>query len=109
MSKKMKSIEVSEHADAVMQALQQVVKHIKDALADGWQTGQDLPVILSQSFDDLIVVIGNVKEIPVEAKEDVVAFGKAITDGGWDMAALFIKKVDAAAEEANKAEVPAQS
>lgn len=94
--KKQITVEVSNSAYNVIEAFKGVVESTKKALADGFQPGQDVPVILGQNLTNLLTAIGEAKNLPAESKEDIEAFLKAFTVGGTEIAGLFLKKDPAA-------------
>ncbi len=71
-------VEVSKEAYELGQGVVAVLKAAKLAAADGWQLGQDLPVIAMAAFGQVAALQG-VDQIGVEIKEDPAAFAKAIS------------------------------
>jgi hypothetical protein len=92
MSTKMVSVSVEDKSYDVGQAVVQIVKAAKDALADGFQPGQDIPVILTSAISQLVTILGDAPSIPVESSDDLAAFIKSWSLAGLDIAALFLKK-----------------
>lgn len=71
------------------QALVKFTGAIKQALADGWQPGSDIPLILSAAFVDLVPVIKDIGAFPDEIKEDKVAFAMSWVLSAKDFAATM--------------------
>lgn len=92
MSKKMVSVEVEEKSYDVGQAVKNIVESAQQALADGFQPGQDVPAILTSSIMQLVTILQNAPAIPAESQEDLAAFIKSWSLAGLDIAALFLKK-----------------
>lgn len=64
------------------------VAKVKEALADGWKTGEDLPPILAAAMEDLVPAIQGVSSIKDEFAENksaainalVLPFSKLVGD-----------------------------
>lgn len=82
--------EQSEHGTKLMESVKGLVVAIKAALADGWQIGTDLPVIVSSAFATMVQAVEHTPGLPAEAKEDLIAFGRSLTTGAWDVADIFV-------------------
>jgi hypothetical protein len=54
------------------------LKAAKQAAADGWQAGQDIPVYLSATLSDLIPAAAEISSVVAEAKTDWAGVGLAI-------------------------------
>lgn len=89
------SREVTKEAYELGQGLLGMVEAVKTALADGWQTGTDLPAILTASFANLVPAIQGCDQLPAEAKEDLAPFIRGLTVSVEDIAFVFIKKSEA--------------
>ena len=50
-------------------AIRDILIATDNALKDGFQVGQDLPIILSAAFGSLVVAITGMQNIPTEFKE----------------------------------------
>lgn len=83
-------VEVSKEAHEVGVALLGVLKAVKLALADGFQVGQDLPVLITAAISELPKAIEGVDKLPEEAKQDTVAFIKALTLPVADMVEVLL-------------------
>lgn len=90
--KKQLSVEVSDSTYKVVEAVKNLVKSAKEATADGFQPGQDLPKVLGENFTSLLSAVSEARNIPAEAKEDMEAFLKAWLLGGAEIGALFLAK-----------------
>lgn len=73
-------LEVSKETMELCQGLAKVVQNVKQALADGWSPGQDLPVILTTVIADLVPALQGVEQIPAEL-QDKQHFANAIYAG----------------------------
>lgn len=89
--KKQITVDVSASAHNVVQALKGVIDSTKKSLADGFQPGSDIPVIVGQNLTNLLTAISEAKNLPAESKEDLEAFLKAWAIGGTEIAALFFQ------------------
>lgn len=92
MSKITVSVEVEEKSYQVAEAIKGLIKSTKDALADGFQPGQDIPAIIGQNLSGLLVAVSDLSSLPGEAAEDTEAFMKAWGLAGLELAGLFLKK-----------------
>lgn len=88
--------EVSKEAYELGQGLAKFVGAFKQALEDGWQTGQDLPVILSSAMADLVPGFQGADKISLEMKEDVTKFSRGVGLCVIDIVDHFVKKEKAA-------------
>ena len=66
-----------------------VVKAVKGALADGWQPGKDLPVIMVSAIGDLVPAMDGVALVSDELKGNPAAFYAAFGLAAKDLAAAF--------------------
>lgn len=87
-----KEVEVSKESDEMAQAVVALVKAFKDALADGWQMGTDLPVVLASAMAVLPAAVDGMDKLGEEKDEDMAAFLRAWSLAGTDLAALFLDK-----------------
>lgn len=83
--KKEKTIEVSKEVSEVFEALTGIAKATKQALADGWQMGSDIPAIVMAAYAKLPPAIEGADKIKDEFAEDKKAFAKACTDGAIEV------------------------
>jgi len=65
-----KSVQVPKEVDEVMVAIVNILKVTKQALADGWQPGQDLPVILTAAATNLLPAVDGMNKIGDEWKQE---------------------------------------
>jgi len=86
--------EVSKEAYELAQGLGKFAVAIRDAVKDGWQTGEDLPLLVASALTDLVPSAAGAEKLGDEAKEDPFAFGKAFALAGTDIAQSFIPKDD---------------
>lgn len=54
---------------------------VKAALADGWQIGQDMPVIITAAVANVVPALEGASAVTDEAKLDPVGFGQALAEG----------------------------
>lgn len=75
MSVKLVSTTVQEAKEVkdVRVALKDVVSAIRQALADGFQLGEDLPHIVTKSYASLIEAVRGFEDIPAAFKEETAA------------------------------------
>jgi hypothetical protein len=85
------SVEVTKEAYELGQALVEVVKATKAALADGWQPGTDVPAVLMASIAALPKGVDGAQKLGDESKS-TVEFISAFALAGKDLAALFLNK-----------------
>ncbi len=57
------------------------VGEIKSCLADGWQPGTDIPIVMSAAISNLVTAVQGLELIKIEAKEDPAAFSRALSIG----------------------------
>lgn len=91
MEKMKVEVEVSKEAFELGQSLVGIVKAAKQALADGFQPGADLPVILISAVAELPKGIEGVQKLGEESKE-VDAFVAAFMVAAKDLAGVFLNK-----------------
>lgn len=93
MSKIKVEVEVSKEAHELAQALADVAIKALSAVEDGFQAGQDLPVILVEAVSKLPSALDGVNQIGAELKEDADAFAMAFMVAGQKVSdALQAKK-----------------
>lgn len=73
MTKVTETVEVSKELNDVRKALVKVVKSSKEAVADGFQAGQDIPAIAMASYQELLEALKGLNDVPAEFKEDLGA------------------------------------
>jgi len=81
MAKITKTVEMSKEMNELLVGVADVVGAVKQAMADGWQPGQDLPVIVMSAIAILPPAIQGVDQIKGEFAEDKAAFVAACSDG----------------------------
>lgn len=60
---------VAKETYELCQGLDAVVGAVQTALADGWQAGADLPVVITATIANLIPAMQGMEQIPAEAKQ----------------------------------------
>lgn len=63
-------VEVPKESYELANGLAKILKAAKDAAADGWQSGQDLPVVLLEAFKELPGMISGFSDVGAEFKAD---------------------------------------
>lgn len=78
----------------VAEGLERFSASLQQALADGWQPGTDLPVILGAAVTDLgLKVQSYQKMIGEEAPEDPVGLAQAITNAALNVTRKLMGKL----------------
>ncbi len=75
--KVVKQVEVSKETSELLEGLTKFAVAVKGALKDGWQVGQDLPVVLTSALGDLAPALQGAEAIKEEAK-DTKEFAAAV-------------------------------
>lgn len=78
MEKVVEQVEISKNVDVVLKAVEKLLVESKKALADGFQVGQDIPVLVASCAGELISAVGAIQGIPHDWSEDHVACEKAL-------------------------------
>lgn len=86
-----REVECAKETLELGEGLAKFVSSLQGALADGWQSGQDLPVLLSAALTDLVPAVQGVEKIKDEVK-DPQSFSNGIYVGVSSIPFLFIKK-----------------
>lgn len=90
--KKEISVSVESSGHDVMVGLAKIAKACKEALADGFQPGSDLPVIVMEAVKELPAVIAALPAIAPDLAEDKMAFIKGVNLGAYEVVdALGVK------------------
>jgi hypothetical protein len=92
-----KTVDVSKEADELASALVAMVAAVKDALADGWQAGTDIPMIVTKALTVLGPAVDGMEKLGAEKDENLAAFVRALGLAGMDVAAIFLKKEEVVA------------
>lgn len=82
-------VQVSKESYELGQGFVRFASAIKNALANGWQPSQDIPVLLTAAMTDLVPAFNGVDKVGTEFEEARAAFLKAWAITGVDMADLF--------------------
>ncbi len=93
MEKVMVQTEVAKEVYELGVGLDKMVGAVQHALKDGWQPGQDIPVLLTSAMTDLVPAIQGAEKIAEEAK-DVQAFANGLYLGLGQTAFRFVKKAE---------------
>lgn len=64
-----KTVQVSKETSELLEGLTKFAITVKGALKDGWQVGQDLPVVLASALGDLAPALQGMEAIPLEVKQ----------------------------------------
>ena len=91
MSKKSVVCEVSESSYEIIAHTAKITAAIKAALVDGFQPGQDLPVMVTSLISELPGIIAKCPDIKSDVAEDKVAFIKGANLAAYDFVDIFIK------------------
>jgi hypothetical protein len=92
MALKDKVIQVPEAVDVAGEKLANFLKAVDKAIEDGWQAGQDLPVLLSAAVVDLVPAIASMKGAAEDLKAHPYASGKALVIHVADALEAFLTK-----------------
>lgn len=84
-------VQVEKEMHELMQALHGIVKATKQALADGFQPGMDIPQVVMAAVGVLPAAIQGLDSLPANAKANPVAFMNAAGLGASAIAGEFIK------------------
>lgn len=84
-----KQIEFPKEWSEVADALVAIAQSVKVAKADGWNGGQDIPVILMASFGPLAKALDGVASLEGEAKESPEGAIKALAIAAADVYAAL--------------------
>ncbi len=87
-----KVVQVSDKAEAVMKGLVTLVAVSKQAIADGFQLGQDVPLIVTQSAADVIAAVSASQEVGADWAADQAGVEKALALGLVDLKEAILPK-----------------
>jgi hypothetical protein len=85
-------LEVAKESYELASGLTKFIADVKAALADGWQPGTDLPLILSASISDLAPAVAGAEKVGGEVTTDPEKFADAMYCGLKGLPWLFVKK-----------------
>jgi hypothetical protein len=85
MSKVSVSVEVSKEMHELVKGLANIVRAAKLSLKDGFQPGQDLPLVLVAAVSELPVMVAGLDQLPSEAKSETAAFIQAAVLGAGEL------------------------
>mgnify|MGYP001585275655 CR=1 FL=1 len=86
------TVPVAKETYELGQGINKFVGTLKKALADGFQVGQDLPIIVTSAIAELVPSLQGMEQIPVEAKEDLPSFMKGLTLSAEELAFSLLGK-----------------
>lgn len=89
---KQKTIEVPEAVDAFGEKLKNFCLALDKAIEDGWQMGQDLPVLMSAAITELVPAISQVKAAGEDLKAYPYESGKCLALHLADVVKAFATK-----------------
>lgn len=84
------SVAVSKEAYELGQGLVKFASALKGALANGFQPGQDIPVVVAAAITELIPAMDGVQLLSDEVKQDPVAFASAFALSAKDLVKVFV-------------------
>jgi len=97
METKTLEVIVTKETNEIGEAVKGVIKAYKEATADGWQVGQDVPAILMASYGKLTTAIDGADKVGGEFKgEPIKAAMGALIPLSEGIELLMEKKEDAA-------------
>jgi hypothetical protein len=73
-----KQVEVPKHVAEFAEAVAEIVKATKVALADGFQPGSDIPVIVAAAWAKLPAAVAGIEMLPAELAHDKGKFALAL-------------------------------
>lgn len=97
VEKIMMQVEGTKEGNEIGMYMLKLARAIKNASADGWQAGQDIPEIVINTLQPLMAAIEGYDKISDEAKLETAAFVKGITVPLMGIPFLFIKKEETVA------------
>ena len=87
-----KEIELPKETCELADGIAKLVVAIKEAMADGWDTTQDVPALITTALAVLPGAIDGFDKIDDELKADKAAFAMAFAFAAKDIFAAFEKK-----------------
>lgn len=84
--------EVSKESRELGKGMNAFIAKTRLALADGWQPGQDLPLIMSAAIADLVPAVQGVELVAGELEENRKAFLMAHAASGVELLDSFLPK-----------------
>lgn len=87
-----KTVQVSDKAEAIMKGFVTLVAVSKQALADGFQLGQDVPAIVTQSAADVLAAVTAAQEVAADWAADQAGVEKAFALGLVDLKEAILPK-----------------
>jgi len=90
MATKSVTVECSKETLEALQNSAEFVKATRQALADGWQLGQDLPVLMTAALTQLVPALSALDNVKDELAENRKAFERAVALGSADLVDAFL-------------------
>lgn len=91
MPKKQVQVEIEDSGYELQAALAKLVKASKEALKDGFQPGQDLPLIMVEAVRDFPAIVAQLPALKGDLQEDKVAFLKGLNLGAYDLVEAIVE------------------
>src|SRR5690242_8750982 len=91
MEKKLVEVEVSVGAYDLGQNLGKFIASVRQALADGWQPGSDIPALISAAVEDLVPSVSDIAKLGDESA-DKQALANALFLGLSPVVFSFVEK-----------------
>lgn len=88
---KVVEIKVQASGHDLTQHLADVVKAYKQALADGWQPGTDIPVVILSVIGKAPAIMATLPQLGPDAAADKLAFIKGVNIGAYDIVEAALK------------------
>lgn len=92
MELKKLEVEVTKEAHELGAAIAKIVLATKEAMANGFKPGVDLPAVVMTAFQELPAAIDGIEKLPDEAKAHVKAFALALALPMLDTVESLMKK-----------------
>lgn len=83
-------VTVSKEAYELGQGVVKFVAALKGALSNGFQPGQDIPIVVAAAITELIPAMDGVQLMADELKTDQVAFASAFVLSAKDLVKVFV-------------------
>ena len=78
-------VDVAKETYELASGIAQFLSSLKEAVSDGWDTSEDLPVMLEAAIKNLFPAMEGITGIPEEFKSDPAAVYKAMSVGLVDV------------------------
>lgn len=91
MAKEVIQVEVEKSAYELMVALSNLAGEVKAALKDGFQPGQDIPVLVMDAVHEIPGIMAQMSGAPSDLAEDKIEFIKGANLGLYELVAAVLK------------------